>query len=520
MSSTVQNDQYWEQFSILPSDLEHLINFLVETERPHMIDQLAQELARARHQQMVSLIADTLSQGRIYRPGERYAVGEHIIFPHLNNLLGEVIAVRTGHNPEYSAFDVITVKMASGSVREFVTALNRDHPLNTATYLPSQNLNLEDIFDRYGNKIKSVLRSALEKNPQFISVGDQWFLRDLVMDVPPGQLNIAEALLDMAGGGPLSTASLLDEMEMPAELSRPLQLFSLEYALLHDRRFDEVGPAGYAMWHLRQMEPKGVLEVPLPLRYMPIPYSRALLDDTMLSLERQIDDEWADVVEVVPPVAGSVTVVLTYPHWRSGTLPLSQRVAQLFPTARITDRICFTFMDARTRETFPGWVVRSGRYVHGLTEWYKKNSVSVGAYVDLEHSGEPGTIQVSVRPIRSKRREWLRTVTTDGGQLQLEVTRVPVACEFDELATVAVADPNAVDSLAQQLQRASLESLLEQIFNGLAGLSLQRAVHAMTLYSVLNLLRRVPPAPMLAVLATSSRYMALGDNYWAYRGES
>jgi len=42
----------------------------------------------------------------------------------------------------------------------------------------------------------------------------------------------------------------------------------------------------------------------------------------------------------------------------------------------------------------------------------------------------------------------------------------------------------------------------------------------MTLYSVLNLMRRVPPAPMLAVLATSSRYVSLGDNYWAYRGES
>ncbi|HQE92484.1 MAG TPA: hypothetical protein PLH19_07365 [Anaerolineae bacterium] len=520
MSSTVQSDQYWEQFSVLPSDLEHLVNFLVETEQPPMLDQLAQELMRARHQHMVALMENTLSQGRIYRPGESYTVGEKIIFPHLDNLLGEVIAVREGHNPEYKAFSVITVKMTNGSVREFAATLTQDHPLNTATYIPAQNVDLQEIYNQYGNKIKGALRSALEKNLQFIGVGEQWFLRDLMLDVPPGQLNIAEALLDMAGGGPLPTAKLLDEMEMPGEISRPLQLFSLEYALLHDRRFDEVGPAGYALWHLRQMEPPGVLEVPLPLRYMPIPYSRSLLDDTMLALERQIDDEWADTGEAVPPVENHVTVALTYPHWRSGTLPLSPRVAQLFPTARITDRICFTFMDARTGETFPGWVVRSGRYVHGLTEWYQKNSVGVGAYIDLEHGEEAGTIQVSVRPMRSKRREWLRTATVDGGQLQLEVTRVPVACEFDELATVAVTNPNAVDSLAQQLQRASLESLLEQIFNGLAGLSLQRAVHAMTLYSVLNLLRRVPPAPMLAVLATSPRYMALGDNYWAYRGES
>ena len=220
------------------------------------------------------------------------------------------------------------------------------------------------------------------------------------------------------------------------------------------------------------------------------------------------------------PPADTVTVVLNYPHWRSGTLPLSPRVAQLFPTARVTDRIRFTFMDAATKQTFPGWVVRSGRYVYGLTEWYKKHGASVGVYVDLARGDEPGVIQVNLRATRAKRREWLRTVTTESGQVLFEVTRIPVACEFDELATVAVPDPNAVDALAQQLQRVSLEALLEQIFNGLAGLSLQRAVHAMTLYSVLNLLRRVPPAPMLAVLATSSRYVSLGDNYWAYRGES
>jgi hypothetical protein len=267
------------------------------------------------------------------------------------------------------------------------------------------------------------------------------------------------------------------------------------------------------------MEPKGVLEVPSALRYMPIPCNRGLLDTGMLALELQIEDEWSDVVYPVVD-EDRVTVVLSYPHWRSGTLPLAPRVARLFPTARITDRIRFTFMDASTKETFPGWVVRSGRYVYGLSNWYDKKDVNAGTFVDLERGDEPGTILVSVRSIRSKRREWLRTVTTDGTQIHFEVTRIPIACEFDELATVAVLDVKSIDTLSTQLQRASLESLLEQAFSGLAGLSLQRAVHAMTLYSVLNLLRRVPPAPMLAILATSPKYVSLGDNYWAYRGES
>ena len=519
MSSTAQNNQYWEQFPILPGDLDFLVNFLVETERPQTLDRLAQALTTARYQQMVSLIEDTLSQGRIYRPGERYEVGEKIVFPHLSSLLGQVIDLRAGHNPEYDTFTVVRVKMESGSIREFATALALDHPLNTATYLHTGDATPEEIYERYGDKVKAALRSALEQNIQFLSVGEQWFLRDLVMEVSPGQLNIAEALLDMMGGGPLATQALAEEMEMPAEISKPLQLFSLEYALLHDRRFDEVGPSGYALWHLRQMEPKGVLEVPSALRYMPIPYNRGLLDEGMLALERLVEDEWSDVNY---PLAeeNRVTVVLSYPHWRSGTLPLSPRVAKLFPTARITDRIRFTFVDARTKESLPGWVVRSGRYVYGLSSWYDRHDVSVGAFVDLERGDEPGAILVSVRSIRSKRREWLRTVTTDGTQIHFEVTRIPVACEFDELATVAVLDVKSIDTLSTQLQRTPLESLLEQAFSGLAGLSLQRAVHAMTLYSVLNLLRRVPPAPMLTILAMSPKYVSLGDNYWAYRGES
>ncbi len=84
-------------------------------------------------------------------------------------------------------------------------------------------------------------------------------------------------------------------------------------------------------------------------------------------------------------------------------------------------------------------------------------------------------------------------MTVDGDQLVFEVTRVPAACEYDELAAVAVADVAAVDALRERYDRMSLESLLERAFGGLAGLSLQRAVHAMTLYSVLN-----PDAPCAA----------------------
>lgn len=518
-SSNVMDSQYWEAFAVQQSDLDYLINYLLEKEAPHTLDDLAYELTRYRQETVRQLAQESLSQGRIYRPGESYETGETLVFPHLNNLVGEVTQVRRGRNPEFEPFSVVQVLTEEGDEREFAAELGQPHPLDEASYLPGDEVTVDDLYAEYGDDIREALLEAVQMSPQFVNVGPRWFVRALLVDVSPGQVNIAEALLDMAEGGPLPTEALLGEIDLPEEISEPLQRFSLESALLRDSRFDEVGPAGQAMWYLRDLEPDPVLETPPLLRYMPIPYNRQVLDDVMLSLERQAADEWSEL-PAPPPSDEPVTIVLSYPHWRSGTLPLASHVANFFPTARFTDRIRFSFIDDETGDAFPGWVVRSGRYVYGLSEWYAEKQTFVGAFVDLSRGEEEGEIRIGVRPIRSQRREWLRTVTTDGENLLFEVTRVPVACEFDELAAVAVPNPDAIDAQRERFGRATMASLLDRAFGGLAGLSLQRAVHALTLYSVLNLIRRVPPGPMLAALATSDRYTSLGDNYWAFRGEA
>lgn len=520
MESAVKSEQYWERFSILPGDLEHLINILLEDERPETLETLTQALITYRHQQLQELAEESLSRGRVYRPGEHFEIGERVMFPHLGNLLGGITAIRPGHNPEHEPFSVIKVALDKGGEREFATDLAGGHPLDTADYTPVGNADPETVYAQHGERIKALLRDALEADTHFVTVADQWFVRDLLMEVSPVQLNIVEAMLDMVGGGPLPASAFLEEMDLPAEIPQPLQIFSLECALLRDQRFDEVGPAGIGLWYLRRMEPTPVREIPALLRYMPIPYNRTLLDETMLALESQIDDEWVDVpFKGTLPESGAVTVVLSYPHWRSGTLPLTAKLARLFPTAKLTDHVRFTFVDGDSGEEIPGWVVRSGRYVSGLEAWYADRKVGPGSYIDLRRGDSLGVISAQVRPFRSRRGEWLRTVSTTTDAFSFEVTRYPVFCEFDELAAIGVPHPQAVDELAQRLKRLPLEQLLDQIFQGLAVLSLQRAVHSITLYSVVNLFRRVPPAPMQAILASGAHYVSLGDNYWSYRGD-
>lgn len=516
----MKSDQYWEQFTILPTDLEHLTNLLVEDERPKTLEELSHELILHRHQQLVDLAEESLAQGRIYRPGESYESGERVIFPNLGNLLGEVISVRPGHNPQYEPFTVMQLRMANGDEREFAADLPEGHPLDKATYLPAEEMDPEELYRLHGKRGQELLYQALDNDPQFVTVAEQWFIKDLLMSVSQVQLNIAEAMLDMVGGGALPTEDFLSELELPAEISEDLQLFSLEYALLRDPRFDEVGPLGQALWYLRRMEPQQVLEIPAHLRHLPLPYNRSLLNEMMLSLGAKLDDEWSELpFEGELDLQGTITVTLSYPHWRSGTLPLTAKLRRVFPTARQTDHVRFTFVDGENDEEFPGWVARSGRYIYGLEEWYQKYKVGPGAYIDLVRGENPGTITVSTRPFRSKRGDWLRTVSVADDTLSLEVTRYAVFCEFDELAAIGVSDPAAVDALAKQMKRVPLETLVDQIFRELAVLSLQRAVHVITLYSVLNLLRRVPLAPLQAILAAGQQYISLGDNYWSYRGE-
>ena len=74
-----------------------------------------------------------------------------------------------------------------------------------------------------------------------------------------GHLNLAEAILDMAGGGPLPTKALLEQVGLTSNTNSNLVEFSLDHALQEDPRFDEVGPAGETLWFLNRLEPESCL---------------------------------------------------------------------------------------------------------------------------------------------------------------------------------------------------------------------------------------------------------------------
>jgi hypothetical protein len=336
-------------------------------------------------------------------------------------------------------------------------------------------------------------------------------------------------VLDMAGGGPLPTDDLLKDTGLPANVNPRLQAFSLNYALQEDTRFDEVGPAGQVLWYLRRLEPPEVLYPPRRLENSAPEYDRGRLTPTLLALERELDDEFTPTRAQALPAAdgngakhetdendGEIQVTLTFPHRRVGTLPLSARLLPLFPTAIVTPRVRFMFVDGETGDKFPGWVMRQGRYVFGLDEWYRAMDFPVGGYLKVRAGDRPGEVVVRARK-RRPTREWVRTATAGpDGRLSFQMQKQLIGVDYDELMMVAAGDPAHVDDIWLKSQSVPFARLVAHVFRELAKLNPQSAVHAKTLYSALNVARRSPPGAIFAELVSHPYFVLVGDDYWRF----
>jgi hypothetical protein len=81
------------------------------------------------------------------------------------------------------------------------------------------------------------------------------------------------------------------------------------------------------------------------------------------------------------------------------------------------------------------------------------------------------------------------------------------------VGTDVVAAVDAVWRRAEGNQR-DIGSLLLEIVPALASQNPQNAVHAKTVYSAIQMLKRVPPGPVFAELVRNSSFQLVGDHYW------
>ena len=510
---------YWQTIQISKSDIEFLNTHLFESETPLTARELTRVLIEERlRSERDAQAKKHKASGKVFLPKEQYKDGDSLVFPALDWKRGMVKSVRPGVNPQHGEFEVLTVELEDGTSRMFAASL-AEHVLNDgpATIAEADAFDPDTIQAGYGSGIEKKLESALAEDDSLVRIAGRWFPRALLLDVNQGHLNLAEAVLDMSGGEPLPTSELLKDVELPDGINPKLTEFSLNFALQEDGRFDEVGPAGEVLWCLQRLEPENVREVPLFLRYAPTEYDRSLLTDDMLSLEAQLDDELNETVPGSEKDAGEVTISLIFPHWRAGTLPITTRVQSMFPTAYESPRVRFTLVDGKTGANIPAWVVRNNRYVSGLRDWYESLELMPGSLISIRRSGKPGEAVIEAKTHRTTK-DWVRTVIVgaDGGVV-FALLKQTITAEINDRMAFAVPALNAADMLWEQgaQKKRSFDKQVINVMRELTKLNPQGHVHAQELYAAVNIVRRTPFAPLMALLASRPEdFVHVGDFHY------
>jgi hypothetical protein len=507
---------YWQTLQINKKDIEFLHNYLFESETPmtarELVGVLVEERIRIEH---AAQAKKRQSDGKVYFPKENYSTGDRLLFPSLDWAKGSVTEVRPGVNPQYGDFAVLTVELEDGQNRMFAAGL-AEHALNEEPDADAEadTFDPQSIQSAFGAELENKMEEAFADGNGLVRIAGRWFPRALLVDVNQGHLNLAEAVLDMAAGEPLPTSQLLKDVELPEGVNPKLAEFSLNLALQEDGRFDEVGPAGEVLWALQRLEPENVREVPLFLRYEPIEYDRGLLTKDMLALEAQLDDEFSEAGTGPAGDADVVTLSLTFPHWRAGTLPITSRIKSMFPTAYESPRVRFTLVDGKTAERMPAWIVRKHRYVSGLREWYQSLGLMPGSLVQVRRGKKPGEVIIEAKTHRTTK-DWVRTVIVgaDGGVV-FALLKQTVTAEFNDRMAFALPALDAADQLweASAQKKRRFDRLVIEVIRELTKLNPQGHVHAQELYAAVNIMRRTPFGPLMALMANRPEdFVHVGD---------
>ncbi len=519
-----QTAAYWQdQFTVSQEDIESIYNRILETNSLFTLNELAITVVK-RHCEAEELAARSeLQRGKLYQPQDSYAVDDRIVFPKFDFALGTVKSTRKGQHPEYGTFTVLEVALENAKVtHEFVAEFPNPDALNVGDAQSLANLqglmSPEELYDTYRDSIQAKVKAAFDASDDFVEFHDQYFLNDLLLDFHEGLFNIADAAIDI-NRGPLSVDALIEQMGLAEgkEITDLLR-FSASYRLANDDRFDDVGPAGQILWYLERLEPPEAHLPPRRLQANGQSYNPDEFDDELRAMLADIDDETTnpDEIPASAPNQKRVTVVLSYPHWRVGALPLTPKTEPFFPVSYYNP-VLFEFVDGRTGDTFPGWSVHSGKYVFGLDKWYQKNKLPVGAYIDIKRTDDPRRVIIDYQATRTQR-DWVRVAGVSNHQLTFRMNTQAITCKYDELMIISDPNPAQVDRLWIEAEEKdlSLFNILCQVFPELSKLNPQSTVHVKTLYSAVNVLRRFAPGAIFQELSRHACFIPMNHGYYTF----
>lgn len=514
VTRATQTPEYWKAFSLDATDADLIYSTISESGKPQSSAALASIVIQRRVDVENAAIRRDFGRTSVYQPKKHFANGEEVMFPSLGFALGVVGTQRKGNNTSVGEFDVIQVRFRDGVQREFAAGylgenrLNDDSVIQLLMAAADGGDSAEQVAEKFAALVVPSVDRILSTRQEFVKLGPDWFLRELMTSVSEGHLNLAEAVLEVAHGGPLSAKAILNELRLPADVAATLQEVSLNSALGIDPRFDEVSISDEPAWFLRRLQPAEVRELPAALRDpLSLPGE---VDETHDQIARNIDDELE--VALNPPIepAQKNGVVLTFQHRRAGTLGWGRKIGSVL-TDFEKKRLPVTFKDRANGKSFTVWLVKQGSYIWGLADWYKANDVPAGAEIEISRTDNAGTYLIDTKR-HKPRREWVRSATVRNNKLHLETAQKPTTCQVEDLLAVFVDEQRLYEGYRSNSR--DLIGIVKELFPEIAKLSPQGNVNARTLYAVVNVITRAAPREVFKALANAGAFSQVGDGYW------
>ena len=268
---------------------------------------------------------------------------------------------------------------------------------------------------------------------------------------------------------------------------------------------------------LTSREPKEINEHPSVLQSILIDESsKNEIDDMLTMFEGMIADEY-ELNTVTGDEEGKdeLTFSLIFPHWVSGTLPLTPALKNFFPTSIETPHIRFKFIDGQNRKEFAGWVAKPFNFVAGLKAWYQKVGLLPGSLIHIKKGKNPG--EVIIRPEKKRpAREWIRVVDfNQQNQISFTMQMELINAGYNDRMLFGIADEQALlDHWVTTPTPQYFDKTVHHLMRELMKLNPQGHVHGQELYAATNLVMRCPPRTLLALLEKVNWVEHTGDLYY------
>jgi len=537
----ILTEEYWRSFALTAEELDYLHQLILDAGIPQTEAFLAYDLVERRCEQEEACVEEGAPEVLPYDPRQEYKVGQKIVVKvqhkrEMVYLRGTVTGRRNVWQSDYGNFEAIRVRIGEGksaTSKEYVACARRGFddwkPIPVEQVVgkdwglgqTDEYIAPGEVFEQFQSYVLRQLTRQLGADARSIRFGHEWFVPELLAQVSEDELAAAARRIEQRGD-PLPLHRLTPVPEMPQQNEEFVQQFSWNYALSRDPRFDNVGTADTPLWFLRALEPPEAVEKPPRLAIPAVPYTREyqVVHRELKDMEQAIDDEGTEE-EAPPPVTTervpSVEFVLSFAHRATGTIPLTNRIRRAFPQAD-GPRTRITFIDGRSRERMPGWVMHEDRYAWGLREWYDENLIWAGAYIRLETTENPLEMVVDYIPLPQPKEERVRVARVVDGRLTFEWQTRTIPYKYDPLMLIAETRFEDMEALWLEAEKVGkpISEVMCDVFPELARLHPQCHVHARTLYSAVNLVRRCAPGTVFGTLSARPCFDSVGDGYWTY----